>query len=398
MIKRIKTIAFLFLMSLSVNSFANEIIKKEVFVNKGDSLIKILKNNNISPNDIEELIYRTKNSDKLKSLKIGQKIILYKDKNILRKLVVETDSLNVFVANKKDDKFTIKKGVYKTDIVNQYEIGKVSYSLNKTLISMNLNTEQRKTFQEMFKNQLNLNKIKKGTDIIVVFENIYKGDEKIGQGDIVAAEISYNDEVFQSFVFNDHKGNKSYYKSNGEPLIEGINRTPLKSFSRVSSVFTPKRKHPVLGYTRSHNGVDYASETGTPIYAAASGRIAMKDYKKNGYGKFLVINHENGYSTLYAHMNKFNEGMYSGKEVRKGDLIGYVGSTGLSTGPHLHFEIRKDGKYLDPQKTPLPNGNKIAKSEVPNFRNLTKKFNEGFKISKMVREKEGKTKIAIRNN
>lgn len=400
MITRIKK-AFVFLaISLTMNNaFAYDIVKKEVVVKKGDSLISILNKNLINKTDIQNLVYKTKNSNKLTNLQIGQKLKIFKDSNnSLTKLIYETDSINVFVASKTSSGFNVKKGLYKSQQVNQYVIGSVTYSFNKTLIEMGLNKAQRKEVSEMLSPQTNLNKIRKGTNIIVSYPEYYVSGKSVAVGEIMAAELSYNNIRIQSFSFDDYLGNKSYFDETGKPLKEGIDRTPLESYKRVSSKFHKQRNHPVLGYIRAHNGVDYAAKTGTPIYAAASGKIAMKDNKPRGYGKFIVINHEDGFSTLYAHMNDFGAGVYSGKKVNKGDIIGYVGSTGLSTGPHLHYEIRKNGVYYNPQTVDLPSGNKISKNDVSKFKTFKQKHNEGFKVTKMLKDKEGKTRVAIRIN
>jgi murein DD-endopeptidase MepM/ murein hydrolase activator NlpD len=261
---------------------------------------------------------------------------------------------------------------------------------------MGLNKEQKNDFKEMFKNQLNLNKIRKGAEVIVVYQEFYKGKKKQYTGKVIAGEIKQGDNVKQAYLFRDNEGGYGYFAKNGKPLSEGIDRTPIEKYKRVSSKFTKARKHPVLGYVRPHKGVDYAAKPGTPIYAAASGKISMKDYQKKGYGKLIVINHKDGYSTLYGHMSKFKKGIYAGKKVKKGDVIGYVGTTGASTGPHLHFEVRKNGVHLDPQKAKIPTGSKLAKKDVEKFKTFIKKQNDGFRLSRLLLEKEGRTTIAIR--
>lgn len=377
---------------------AGDIIKSEYVVKNGDALISILNKNDIVKSDINNLIYGTKGIKSVQDLQVGQELVIYKRPNgSLEKMIFEMDNVNVFVASKSGKKsFTLKKGKYKLNIVNRYKIGTVKLNLNKTLTEMGLSNSQKDQFKEMFKNQTNLNKINKGTKVVAVFDEYYKGKKKQYTGGLVAAEIDQGSKSHQAFLFKDHDGKEGFFARNGKPLSEGYDMSPLKDYKRISSKFTPKRKHPVLGYVRAHKGVDYAAKTGTPIYAAADGKIAMKDYQKRGYGNVIVINHSEGYSTLYGHMKRFGKGMYAGKKVNKGDIVGYVGTSGLSTGPHLHFELRKNGIHYDPLKADMPSGGKLAKKDVNQFKSIVGKQMNGFKIAKMVNEKDGKTSVAIK--
>lgn len=382
----------------SASFAAGDIMKSEYTVKSGDALISILNKNKVDKEDIHNLIYNTKGIKNVQNLRVGQDLVIYKRPNgELEKIIFEMDSRNVFVASNEGDKFTLKKGMYKLDVINRYKVGTITYNLNKTLSEMGLTNAQKDQFKEMFKDQLDLDKIYKGAKIVAVFEEYYKGKEKQYTGNLIAGEVSHkNMSTKQAFVFKDSKGNHGYFAKNGQPLLEGFDVSPVKDYKRISSKFKPKRKHPVLGYVRAHKGVDYAAKPGTPIFASADGKVAMKDYQRKGYGHVLVINHADGYSTLYGHMKKVKKGVYAGKKVKKGEVIGYVGSTGLSTGPHLHFELRKNGKHLDPLKTDLPSGAKLAKKDVDNFRMFVKRQNDGFKIARMLNEKEGKKSVAIR--
>lgn len=386
------------LLILSNASFAaGDIIKSEYTVKSGDALISILSKNDISKDDINSLIYNTKGINSVKNLKIGQDLVMYKRPDgSLEKMIFEMDSRNVFVASKSGEKYSLKKGMYKLNVVSRYKVGFVKYNLNKTLTEMGLTTAQKVQFKDMFKNQINLNKINKGTKVVAVFDEYYKGKEKQYTGNLIAGEIDQGSKSNQAYLFKDHEGNEGFFAKNGQPLSEGFDVSPVSNYKRISSKFSKKRNHPVLGYTRPHKGVDYAAKTGTPIYAAASGKVALKDYQKKGYGNVVVINHADGYSTLYAHMKRTEKGIYSGKKINKGDIIGYVGTSGVSTGPHLHFEVRKNGVHLDPLNAELPSGGKIARSDVSKFKKLVESQNNGFKIAKMINEKDGRTSVAIK--
>ncbi len=401
MIKEIKkTIAIITLALCSTAGMAADIVKTEYKVKSGDALISVLNKNNVNKSDINNLIYNSKNSKKMLNLRVGQSLTLYKKgSGELIKLIFELNNENdVLVASKTPGKksYDIKKGKYKLNEVSRYKIGKIKYSLNKTLIEMGLSSSQRQQFRKMFKTQMDLNKVRKGTEVIAVYTEYYKGKKKMHDGEIIAGEIKYGKNTLQSYLFNDSKGGSGYFAKNGRPLSEGFDRAPLKDYKRISSKFSNSRKHPVHGFVRAHKGVDYAAKSGTPIYASASGKVSMKDYQKRGYGHVIVIDHQDGYSTLYGHLKKAAKGVYAGKRLKKGDLIGYVGTSGTSTGPHLHFEIRKNGKHMDPLKASVPTGNKIAKKDVTKFSRFVKKQKEGFKLARLLNQKEGKTTIAIR--
>lgn len=401
MIKEIKkTFAVIALALCSSVSVASDIIKTEYRVKSGDALISVLNKNKVNKSDINNLIYNSKNSKKILNLRVGQSLTIYKkNSGDLLKLIFELNNeSDVLVASKISGKnsYEIKKGKYKLNEVSRYRIGKIKYSLNKTLLEMGLSSSQRQQFRKMFKSQMDLNKVKKGTEVIAVYTEYYKGKKKLHDGEIIAGEIKSGSKILQSYLFKDSKGGSGYFAQNGQPLSEGFDRSPLKDYKRISSKFSNARMHPVLGYVRPHKGVDYAAKSGTPIYASASGKISMKDYQKRGYGHVIVIDHQDGYSTLYGHLKKAAKGVYAGKKIKKGDLIGYVGTSGRSTGPHLHFEIRKNGKHLNPLTAKIPTGNKLAKRDVTKFSRFVKKQKEGFKLARLLNQKEGKTTIAIR--
>ena len=391
-----KIFIFISMILLSTSVTAGNIIKSEHTIKSGDGLMSILKNDYIKKDDINNLVYNTKNANKLINLKVGQKLKVYKNSaGELQKLILSINKVDNYIVSPKNGSFLIRKGTYATRKVNQYAIGKVKYSVNKTLLEMGLSKEQRKEFQDMFGSKIDFTKIRKGSTFVAVFPENYIGKRKISTDPLISAEISYGRSQTQVFAFDDYKGVRSYYLKNGEPTTEGISRAPLK-YTRISSKFSLTRKHPILGKVKPHTGTDYAAPAGTPIHAAADGKIAMKDVQ-NGYGKLLVINHSDGYSTLYGHMKKFKKGIYSGKKVKKGDVIGYVGTTGRSTGPHLHYEIRKDGHFLDPVNVDLPSGYMISKNDVSKFKKFTSIHASGINLAKRLNTSDGRTKVAIRS-
>lgn len=194
--------------------------------------------------------------------------------------------------------------------------------------------------------------IRESDQFTVLFEDLYRDGEAIGHGYIVAAEFVNQGKTYRAIRFEEPDGDIAYYTPDGESLRKSFLRSPVK-FAHISSRFNLRRKHPLLNRIRAHRGVDYAARTGTPIRATGDGRIRYLG-TKGGYGRTIVIGHANSYSTLYAHMSRYARGMKQGRRVEQGEIIGYVGMSGLATGPHLHYEFRVNGVHRDPLKVPLP--------------------------------------------
>jgi murein DD-endopeptidase MepM/ murein hydrolase activator NlpD len=203
--------------------------------------------------------------------------------------------------------------------------------------------------------------LRKGDTFRVIYPVYYRGEEKVETGSIIAAEFTNKNDTYQLIRYTDADNNVAYYDANGNSLERSFLRYPT-NHKRISSHFSPNRKHPVLGYRRPHYGVDLAAKAGTPIVAAADGKITHRG-RKGGYGNTVMLDHGNGYTTLYAHMSRFADGQRSGQRVSKGQIIGYVGSTGVATGPHLHYEFKINGKYQDPMKVALPGKASLAANE-----------------------------------
>jgi murein DD-endopeptidase MepM/ murein hydrolase activator NlpD len=190
----------------------------------------------------------------------------------------------------------------------------------------------------------------------VVYEEQYWRGEKVADGAVVAAEFVNRGNRYRALRHVDDDGRAQYYSPQGENMRKAFLRTPVE-FSRISSRFG-RRHHPVLNRMRMHKGVDYAAPAGTPVRATADGRIVLRG-RKGGYGNAVVIRHGGSYSTLYAHLSRFKSGQHTGDRVRQGDVIGYVGSTGLATGPHLHYEFRVNGAHANPLNFKQPKAEPI---------------------------------------
>lgn len=211
--------------------------------------------------------------------------------------------------------------------------------------------------------------LRAGDQFAVVYEELYRDGEKIRAGNIVAAEFTAQGRTYRAVSYTDPDGNRQFYTPEGQGMRKAFLRSPV-DFRRISSGFNPNRHHPVLGVKRPHMGVDYAAATGTPIRAAGDGKVVHIGWK-GGYGRTVILQHGSRYSTLYAHMSRFGSGLSVGSRVRQGQVIGFVGSSGLATGPHLHYEFRVDGVHRNPVTVALPQSEPLRKDLIADFRAKT---------------------------
>ncbi len=213
--------------------------------------------------------------------------------------------------------------------------------------------------------------MRSGDTFRVVYEERFDDEGNMLESSIFAAEFINQGKKFESVRYVNAKGKVDYFTPKGKGMQKTYLKAPVK-FSRISSRFRTKRKHPILGYTRAHRGVDYAAPSGTPIHALGNGRIKFKGWK-SGYGRFILIQHNTrSHSTAYAHMRSFARGIKKGTYVKQGQVIGYVGMSGLATGPHLHFEFRSRGRAVNPLTVKLKHRSApVPRSRMAHFRQQT---------------------------
>jgi murein DD-endopeptidase MepM/ murein hydrolase activator NlpD len=211
--------------------------------------------------------------------------------------------------------------------------------------------------------------LRKNDQFSILYEKQFVDGEEIAAGNILAAEFSNRGKTFRAVRFVDPKGHANYFTPDGNSMRKTFLRTPV-DFARISSRFNLKRKHPVLNQIRAHKGVDYAASTGTPIKATGDGKIIFRGWK-GGYGRVVIVQHGQRYTTLYAHLSKFNHKRKKGGYVKQGQIIAYVGKSGLATGPHLHYEFRVNGVHRNPLTVPLPHAKPITKQYLAEFSKQT---------------------------
>jgi murein DD-endopeptidase MepM/ murein hydrolase activator NlpD len=207
--------------------------------------------------------------------------------------------------------------------------------------------------------------IQQGDRFTVVYEEVFQDGEPLRTGNILAAKFTNEGREYRAIRYLDAQGNADYFTPDGRSLRKAFIRAPVQ-FSRISSRFNPSRRHPVLNTIRAHRGVDYAAPVGTPVRAAGDGRVRFAG-RQGGYGNVIELEHGSGVVTVYGHLSRFAARMHRGQRVDLGQVIGYVGKTGLATGPHLHYEYRIRGIHKNPQTVPLPDAEPIAATERDRF-------------------------------
>lgn len=194
------------------------------------------------------------------------------------------------------------------------------------------------------------NNLHQGDQFTVVYEETMRGNNS-SDSQIIAAEFVNQDKILTAIRYKDSEGHINYYSPEGRPMRKSFLSSPV-DYVRISSGFDANRKHPILNRIRAHRGVDYAARTGTPVKSAGDGEVIFRG-RKGGYGQVMIVKHGEHYETLYAHLSDFKKGLENGDLVKQGEVIGYVGQTGLATGPHLHYEFRVDGVHRNPEKLNL---------------------------------------------
>jgi murein DD-endopeptidase MepM/ murein hydrolase activator NlpD len=214
--------------------------------------------------------------------------------------------------------------------------------------------------------------LKDGDQFTVVYEKFLVDGKQVYTGEIMATEFTNKGKTFAAIRYKDKEGNATYYTPQGKGMKKTFLSSPV-DFARISSVFNMHRRHPILNTIRAHKGVDYAAAIGTPVKTVGNGKIIFRG-TQHGYGNVVIVQHGEKYTTLYGHLSAFGEDQTIGSEVSQGDVIGYVGQTGLATGPHLHYEFRIDGVHQDPLAVNLPEAYTTSKEFLAEFKAQTQPF------------------------
>ena len=350
-----------------LNQIKSPFINLDYEINKGDTIQKILRKYKIQNSEIQTVINQYKKFGKPNQLLVGQKIdiiikkeLATKKNSIIKFSVPITKSTTIEITKNEENEIISKKIItklYKKKILSENIIKNNLYS---SAIEARVNPDTIIEFARIFGFEIDFQRdIRKNDYFKIVYEKYFdENGEFIKSGSILYAHMSVNGREISLYKFGDDK-TYGYFDINGKSVEKALMKTPING-ARLSSPFG-MRKHPILGYNKKHLGTDFAAPEGTPIMASGTGTITRAKWCGGG-GNCIKIKHNSTYETIYAHLKNFAKGIKVGKKVKQGQIIGYVGSTGMSTGPHLHYEVIVNGKKVNSQKLKLPSG-KILKSE-----------------------------------
>ncbi len=336
-----------------------------VEVRKGDTLSSIFSDLDIH-SELTQVLNLGKQAKPLKRIYPGQKLHFTFSDNGLNEIELEKSITQSLLFYRNEDSFTIEESNRELDKVSQVATGKITNSLFLAGQDAGMSDKLIMDLAGIFGWDIDFAlDIRQGDYFTVIYEELYLDGEKVGDGDIVAAEFYNNKTTYRAYRYTDSNGKIEYYAPDGKSMRKPFLRTPV-NLARISSYFNLRRKHPILNKIRAHKGVDYAASRGTPIMASGDGKVIHRG-TKGGYGKTIILRHGNTYTTLYAHMSKYARNTGVGSRVKQGQIIGYIGSTGLATGPHLHYEFRVNGVHRNPLKVKLPSAKPLPESEMARF-------------------------------
>ena len=333
-------------------------------VKQGDTYENIINGISISKAEKKLFLKTVTKNNNLKILKLNQNLYFKIDKRntprILEFKIEVSKKKEILFTRSSDEKIFISKIIEKNlNRIISYKEGKITTSLYNAAINLNIKPGVIVDFARLYGFQVDFQRdIWKNDSFQIIYEEFKNVEGKVIEtGDIIYANLNLQDNDIQLYKFEYEKNKIDYFDENGKSMRKTLMKTPING-ARLSSSYG-KRKHPILGFTKMHTGTDFAASTGTPIMASGDGLIVRAKWCGGG-GNCVKIKHNSVYQTVYAHMSKFGRGIKKGVRVKQGQIIGYVGSTGLSTGPHLHYEVIENGKKINSQKLKLPSG-KILK-------------------------------------
>ena len=344
------------------------LVWRSVKIRRGDNLVGIFKNMGLSTNQAMEVANASEGKWLVRGLQPNRelRIATYKDGTFAS---LEFDDLHRGSVRKvilHENQYFSGSAQMPFEVQEHYACAKVNSNLYASAAEIDLPVNVVDVYTEIFASRIDFSRqLRKGDEFCLVYNQKYRKGNRIGKPLITAASLKQANSYIKTVPFRNEFGNISYYDQNGFNLHGSFLKSPLKH-ARVTSIFSNNRFHPVLKKWRAHKGVDYGARRGTPIMATANG-VVKKRQSFSGYGKTIILDHEGGISTLYAHMSKYGKGTARGSYVQQGQVIGYVGSTGISTAPHLHYEFRVAGKHVDPLVYPMQKGSPLPEEYREKF-------------------------------
>ena len=336
-------------------------------IQRGDTISTLLDRLNVNDEDIAGFLQSAKDSKSLRQL-IPGKIVHAQTDNEGNLLALQyiSSSESMLKVERQNDKFKASDAQVPLEARIQMKSAEIKSSLFGATDAANIPDNIAMQIADIFSSDIDFHRdLQRGDKFTVVFESFHNKGELIKTGRVLAAEFVNNGKTYRAVYFQDKEGRGGYYTPEGKNLRKAFLRSPLE-FSRITSGFTNARFHPVLKEWRAHKGIDYGAPSGTRVKAVADGTVTMIG-KQGGYGNLIVLQHQGQYSTAYGHLSAFSKNLRKGSKVSQGDIVGYVGMTGLATGPHLHYEFRVAGVQRNPLNIAMPTAFPIAAQYKADF-------------------------------
>jgi murein DD-endopeptidase MepM/ murein hydrolase activator NlpD len=353
---------------------------KDVQTRSGDSLASIFKRVGLNGQTLHAILQKNPHAPLLTRIKPNQSIQFLIKKNQLERMVIKGDHGQSLEVVREHAQFKTTLHAPKKDTRERYLTATVQYSLYSTAKRQGIPYKLIQQMSDIFKREMNFAKDVRGGDrFSIIYQASYVDNQLVSVGDIIAVTYTHQGISHQALRHVNPEGDAEYFTPEGKSMKQGFSRYPIK-FLHINSAFSLSRMHPVLHYHRPHKGVDLAAPIGTPIHATGDGKVVHLGYE-NGYGNVIKIAHHNAlYTSVYAHLSKFKKGLFRGTYVKRGEVIGYVGKSGLATGPHCHYEFHVNHRPKNPSTVPLPTANSVPRRDLASFKAHADKLIEHLKL------------------
>lgn len=337
----------------------------------GDSMAVIFHRLGLSAKNLHQILQNNPHAKVLAAINPKQKLQFFIVKNQLEQLIIPMNTIQTLTIYRAGSSYKTQVDTKKADKQEHYLTGTVKGSLYNTAKRLGIPYKLINQMTQILTKEINFsNSIRTGDQFSIVYEAYYVEDKMFKVGDVLAVSYTNKGKTFQAVRHTKANGEKDYYTPQGASLKKAFSRYPIP-FSHISSTFSASRYHPILHYRRAHKGIDLAAPIGTPIQATGDGTITLIG-RHNGYGNMIKIKHDKIYHTVYGHMLRFQKGLSKGSRIKRGQVIGYVGQTGLASGPHCHYELHVNNQPRNPTTIPLPTAAPVSSKEMALFKTKAK--------------------------
>lgn len=345
----------------------NDDLWKVETIQRNETVGDVFSRLNLGAAELHRIVNFSEQTKGLAKVFPGQKIAFRQEGGKVTALQFEGDEEHQVLLTLGDQKIEQTLLEHQLEVRTSYASASITHSLFGSGMKAGMSDALITRLANVFNYDIDFAQdLQPGDSFALIYEQVYRDGEKLRDGDIIAATFINQGKKFEVYRFVDERGFADYLSADGRSRKKAFIRTPVE-FTRISSVFSPNRKHPVLGKMRRHMGVDYAASTGTPIMATGTATVKFIGVQ-NGYGNVVILQHHGGIETLYGHMSRFAKGLRRGSKVTQNQVIGYVGMTGLATGPHLHYEFRMKGVHRDPLSVDLPVADPLTGAQMARFK------------------------------